>query len=83
MFTCDHKRSTEKWRCCKQNCLGVCLHVGVRAGVISCVQCRFLNVRSCVFCSCLLQSSMESPNLEFEYGDTDTLPAELSGKTDK
>lgn len=24
---------------------------------------------------------MESPNLEFEYGDTDTLTAELSGKT--
>lgn len=27
-----------------------------------------------------LQSSMESPNLEFEYGDTDALTAELSGK---
>lgn len=26
------------------------------------------------------QSSMESPNLEFEYGDSDTLTAELSGK---
>lgn len=24
---------------------------------------------------------MESPNLEFEYGDTDTLTAELSGET--
>lgn len=24
---------------------------------------------------------MESPNLEFEYGDTDALTAELSGKT--
>lgn len=32
-------------------------------------------------CVLLLQSSMESPNLEFEYGDTDTLTAELSGKT--
>lgn len=31
-------------------------------------------------CVLLLQSSMESPNLEFEYGDTDTLTAELSGK---
>ena len=30
---------------------------------------------------CLLfQSSVESPNLEFEYGDMDTLPAELSGE---
>lgn len=28
------------------------------------------------------QSSMESPNLEFEYGDTDTLTAELSGTSD-
>lgn len=26
---------------------------------------------------------MESPNLEFEYGDTDTLTAELSGKIDR
>lgn len=26
---------------------------------------------------------MESPHLEFEYGDTDALTAELSGKTDK
>lgn len=34
---------------------------------------------SCGFCSCS-QSSMESPSLEFEYGDTDTLAAELSGK---
>lgn len=34
-------------------------------------------------CFCSLQSSMESPNLEFEYGDTDTLTAELSGKTDR
>lgn len=25
---------------------------------------------------------MESPNLEFEYGDADTMTAELSGKTD-
>ena len=39
-------------------------------------------------CVCLLlivslsppQSSMESPNLEFEYGDTDSLTAELSGE---
>lgn len=35
-----------------------------------------------MFCSCSSQSSMESPNLEFEYGDTDSLTAELSGKTD-
>lgn len=28
------------------------------------------------------QSSMESPNLEFEYGDTDALIAELSGTAD-
>lgn len=33
-----------------------------------------------LMCVLLLQSSMESPNLEFEYGDTDTLTAELSGK---
>lgn len=26
---------------------------------------------------------MESPNLEFEYGDTDSLTAELSGTTDQ
>lgn len=37
----------------------------------------------CVFRSRSSQSSMESPNLEFEYGDTDTLTSELSGKTDK
>lgn len=29
------------------------------------------------------QSSMESPNLEFEYGDTDVLTAELSGTSDR
>uniref|UniRef100_G3Q585 Striatin interacting protein 2 n=1 Tax=Gasterosteus aculeatus aculeatus TaxID=481459 RepID=G3Q585_GASAC len=29
-------------------------------------------------CFCSSQSSMESPNLEFEYGDTDSLAAELS-----
>ncbi len=27
------------------------------------------------------QGSMESPNLEFEYGDTDNFTAELSGGT--
>lgn len=26
---------------------------------------------------------MESPNLEFEYGDTDALTAELSGTADR
>lgn len=34
-----------------------------------------------MICSCSSQSSMESPNLEFEYGDADTMTAELSGKT--
>lgn len=29
------------------------------------------------------QSSVESPNLEFEYGDTDALSAELSGTADR
>lgn len=35
-------------------------------------------VLTCLFPSCS-QSSMDSPNLEFEYGDTDHLTAELSG----
>lgn len=39
------------------------------------------STRMCfLFFSHSLQSSMESPNLEFEYGDTDALTAELSGK---
>lgn len=29
------------------------------------------------------QGSMESPNLEFEYGDTDGFTAELSGQSHK
>lgn len=41
------------------------------------------NVCNAHLCFDHSQSSMESPNLEFEYGDTDTLTAELSGKTDQ
>uniref|UniRef100_A0A3Q3Q673 Striatin interacting protein 2 n=1 Tax=Monopterus albus TaxID=43700 RepID=A0A3Q3Q673_MONAL len=52
------------------------LFVGVRTSEWLSSVC-YSNICICVFCSCS-QSSMESPNLEFEYGDTDTLTAELS-----
>lgn len=57
------------------------MHVGVGTSAISVWCLARMSTLTCAFCS--LQSSMESPNLEFEYGDTDTLTAELSGKTDR
>lgn len=58
-------------------CSSICLFVGVGTSVSTV---SYYNRGSRVFCSCS-QSSMESPNLEFEYGDTDALTAELSGET--
>lgn len=49
-------------------------HVGVRT---SAARRRFQMLTLCVCPPG--QSSMETPNLEFEYGDTDALTAELSG----